>query len=333
MTLIAAFRYTEGVVICADSQETAGDWRISVDKLTPRDAGGYQIAVGGAGRCGDLIDGFTERMADDAMRWPAGLDERALKSLVQVTLVGYYDHEVRAYPLSTPDDGIMDFLFCVRRKTDGKVFLWKLSGTAIATVDNYALIGHGNDIYQHEANRLYEPDTSAVRCMLLGVHLFTFAKNTSNYIGGDTQIVGFVDTSKWEEDYLRALERVQPMYWREPPEAVHEWEERMAFINSMTTELLMTCSDSTVTTIDFSAMAEKLSGGLVKLHEAFVHRAIRDHAIYTASGYGIPPYARGAMEAIPVDAELKKLFDQIPVLPGAEETETELSEPPSRTDS
>lgn len=49
MTLIAGFRCTDGAVICADSQETAGEWRVNVHKLVPFDAGNSQVGIAGTG--------------------------------------------------------------------------------------------------------------------------------------------------------------------------------------------------------------------------------------------------------------------------------------------
>ena len=68
MTLIAAFRCHEGVVICADSQETIGDWRAPVKKIIHKDVGEYQVAVGGAGDDGALIDVFVQRFIEEVER-------------------------------------------------------------------------------------------------------------------------------------------------------------------------------------------------------------------------------------------------------------------------
>ena len=50
MTLVAAFRCgapdDPSVVVCADSQETHGHYRVTVERIRPRDAGQYDLIVG-----------------------------------------------------------------------------------------------------------------------------------------------------------------------------------------------------------------------------------------------------------------------------------------------
>ena len=61
VTLIAAIRYVDGVVLCADSQETVGDYRVSVDKIKPRDCNHYELVVGGAAGMRGKYAGLSER--------------------------------------------------------------------------------------------------------------------------------------------------------------------------------------------------------------------------------------------------------------------------------
>src|SRR5687768_17604375 len=71
VTLIAAFRCDDGLVLCADSLETLDGVPVPVRKLEPLDCGAYWLAVGGSGN-GDLIDGFNESLQLDVEQWPAG---------------------------------------------------------------------------------------------------------------------------------------------------------------------------------------------------------------------------------------------------------------------
>jgi len=78
MTLVAAFRCDEGVVVCADSQETVAldihsQYRVRVTKIKPQDAGEYEIVIGGEGNSGPLVDRFALELLDDVRRWPGEL--------------------------------------------------------------------------------------------------------------------------------------------------------------------------------------------------------------------------------------------------------------------
>ena len=46
--------------MCADSQETVDHYRVSVDKIKPRDCRNYDLVIGGAGPIGSLLDGQAD---------------------------------------------------------------------------------------------------------------------------------------------------------------------------------------------------------------------------------------------------------------------------------
>src|SRR6266404_1434242 len=89
VTLIAAFKCLEGVVICADSQETLSvitpdgpaDYRCQVTKIRPEIAGQYYVVGGGAGD-GDLIEAFTDRLLAEVQSWEGVLDAPTIKEKV-----------------------------------------------------------------------------------------------------------------------------------------------------------------------------------------------------------------------------------------------------------
>jgi hypothetical protein len=73
LTLIAAFWCgtpdDPSVVVCADSQETCGHYRVELKKIAPRNAGEYDLIVGGSGEIGDLIDELSEYRPADFDRY------------------------------------------------------------------------------------------------------------------------------------------------------------------------------------------------------------------------------------------------------------------------
>jgi hypothetical protein len=62
MTYIAAFRSPDGIVLSADSQETIGTYKMSVDKIALVDFGNHQLAIGGAGQ--SMFNGLLLAGAD-----------------------------------------------------------------------------------------------------------------------------------------------------------------------------------------------------------------------------------------------------------------------------
>lgn len=197
MTLIAAFRCGDGVVLCADSQETRdiperGSYRVNVDKLERRDAGEYDVVIGGAGD-GPLVDSFGDLFAQMVRKWQGSYQRTKALSAIKRFVRGFHQTEVALSP-AHPDDKNLDFVVCLRNKNSDNLSLWKISNLHVSTVSDLTLLGWEEALYWREAKRLYHlkdavTAPSSSEAILLGVHLFSLAKDTSNVISGDTRIL------------------------------------------------------------------------------------------------------------------------------------------------
>jgi hypothetical protein len=65
VTVAAGFVCKDGIVLCADSQESAGDYKFPVDKLITGSDSWTDVAIAGSG-LGPLVDTATERIARTA---------------------------------------------------------------------------------------------------------------------------------------------------------------------------------------------------------------------------------------------------------------------------
>src|SRR6267378_1746109 len=63
MSYIAGFHCRDGIVMCADTLETYGDYKNYVEKLAVIEDRSYPLAIGGAG-IEDLIDPFTQEVLE-----------------------------------------------------------------------------------------------------------------------------------------------------------------------------------------------------------------------------------------------------------------------------
>lgn len=191
VTLLAAFRCQieghPGVVICADSQETCGDYRIEVKKLEAKSLGNYELIRCGAGNTSELIDGQVRAIEQNIPRWPASLSEEEIRVKLENLLRGYNARHVLPFP-AEPEDKKLKFVFCLRDKQSSNIYLWKASGTVILPVESYTLLGWEEAVYDYEVRRLYRPNLEAAQAILLGVHLFSVAQN-SLYISRPTQVI------------------------------------------------------------------------------------------------------------------------------------------------
>lgn len=287
MTLIAAFRCYEGVVICADSQETRGDLRAPVKKIIHKDSGAYQVAIGGSGDDGTLTDIFIQRFIEEVGMWESELEEKTLEHNIRTSLSDFLYQEANV-PQGI-DLGI-DFIVCLRRITDGRIFLWKLwgpnerHGPLIQRVEQWTFAGDG---YVHigEVNKLYQGNASAFRCILLGVHLLSLVALTSNLVGGETQVVCVSDTIKraWYQQLYHTM-------YEEEPERIRKLQEHIRTFNQRTANLLLDCLDTTIYDAAFEPRLAEYTKEMMQLREEYIVDAIY-WAEKQSSVLGVePPY-------------------------------------------
>lgn len=259
MTLIAAFRCDAaghpGLVLCADTQETVGDIRVTVNKLSPQDWGHYQLAIAGAGS-GDLVDAFAYKLGLAIASWPVGAKEEFVREAIRDLLLDFHEHEVRLFPVDGESEKFCDFLVCIKpRGIEDQFFLWQLRGPTITPVSDYALIGISAAIYTHELRRLYRSRLSSSQAVLLAIHLLSLAKATSNYVGGQTDIVVLRRTA------------LHPYSHQD----VHTLESRILAFNEQIAQLVLACPDATIPRAEFQAMLAVFGDGLTAIRDQLLH--------------------------------------------------------------
>lgn len=268
MTLIAAFRCNTnrcnedvrpGVVICADSQETAGDYRVTVDKIKPRDAGAYDLIIGGAGNVAALIDGLAYAVEQNVKRWPPGLDEESARLRVERVLLSYHARQVAYYP-AEPHEKLLRFIICTRDKGTSRIFLWKTDGTTAEQVEGYALLGWEEAAYHYEAGWLYYPEIWTTQAIVLGTRLLAIAKN-SLYVGGDTQVIIVRGDGMTVEN----------------PNAVREFERRINEYNRALALLALACPDVGIEPAEFRRLLGNLVEQIVSIHDRHGDEAAVTH--------------------------------------------------------
>jgi hypothetical protein len=252
VTLIAAFRCDQGAVICADSQETVGDYRVAVDKIKPRDAGQYEIVIGGAGASGPLIDRFSLDLERAVAGWESGLAIEEIENHLGSLLQTFQSSHVKN---STYKSEEFAFLVCIKDKTQQRVDLWELRDTAVLPVETYSLIGWDEPLYKHEVGWLYRGTPSTAQAVQLGLRLFSMAKATSNYIGGPTQVIIARDNGVHLED----------------EKDIQELEERVEQFNEALADLVLACPDLSINQDAFRELLAVFRDTVLSLREYYLH--------------------------------------------------------------
>ncbi len=149
MTLIAAFKCSDGFVVCADSQETVGYHRVSRQKIVPKKLGNFEIAIGGSGN-GSLIDAIVHRIETKLESLADIRTLPQLKVMVRKELLDARRNDARLYPKEDRDVG---FLVCARSLEAPAVEVWRTAASQLIPVQDYCLVGWAEELYEHAAKR------------------------------------------------------------------------------------------------------------------------------------------------------------------------------------
>jgi len=173
--------------MCADSQESLGDYKFPVEKLLTRgaDSGKIQMALAGAGH-GPFVDMAISRIIRN-MRLDPPSDYNGIEGLIADTLFSLYDREFKLCPLAEPEEGIIELLIGVKLWGWERPVLYKTFATTISAVDEYAVIGSGRAVqYQiHKLHRKFEPTS---RVVPIAINLLAVAGVVLRSVGGNAGI-------------------------------------------------------------------------------------------------------------------------------------------------
>jgi hypothetical protein len=183
MTIAAGFVCTDGIVMCADSQESAGDYKFPVDKLIIRAAHGgkTQIALAGAGH-GPMVDMAISRIVRNIRRSSIE-DYEAVEDLIAETLLSLYTSEFKACPVGSEDDSIIEILIGLKFWDSDFPVLYKTYATTISQIDDLAVIGSGRAV-QYQIHKLYHKYESTRRVVPIAINLLNVAEIVLRSVGG-----------------------------------------------------------------------------------------------------------------------------------------------------
>jgi hypothetical protein len=177
MTLIAAFKCSEGYVICADSEikvtdEAGNKSHVSRQKLLPLTLGGIEVAIAGAGD-GDLIEAFVARL-EKKLKGTSVVQLDSLRQLIGEE-IKTFAKEKRISPRRIPD--YLRFLVAVHSRGIGSD-VWKVITGDPIDVSRYALVGYDDSRYDYAAKNLYRPDMPISQGVFLGLYIMWLAEQT-----------------------------------------------------------------------------------------------------------------------------------------------------------
>jgi len=189
VTLLATFPCLDisgdrAFVICADAQETLGNFRFFLEKLEARKTGNYEVIIGGAGDS-DLVDAFELRLTKTLSSSTASTLAE-FEEIAQDELLDYIQNEVAAF-LRKKNTRIR-FVIGARAIVTKECGCWTTKASRLKDVRKFELMGIDESIYKHLANRLYSKDMPIGQALRACLYLLTIAKATSNDVDGPASL-------------------------------------------------------------------------------------------------------------------------------------------------
>ncbi|MGB7282168.1 MAG: hypothetical protein WBE13_07900 [Candidatus Acidiferrum sp.] len=252
VTFISAFRCNEGIVLGADSQETYGDYKLTVDKLKPIHVGDYQVALGGCG-IGDLVDSLCDHASEWVEDWHVE-SEREILHLLRPKVREFYQVEVSAYPGKQSDKRITALL-CIKHTKCSSSFLFELRGSTVRKAPEFSLIGWDLPILQHFVRRLYKPSMPISQGVLLTLYLFSLVSSTVTVVGGETRILIARDNGIWIHDRL-FVEKIQ---------------ENIRIFTALIDKLVLSCPDTSLSTEQFESLMKEFMDTTRHIRKEYLH--------------------------------------------------------------
>jgi hypothetical protein len=265
VTLIAAVRADDGIAICADSQETVGDYRRSVQKITPVKSGNLELVLAGAGN-GDLIEGFIVMLS----RGLPGANIETLEGFVtycESTLATFYQTDV---PTAAEDNRSLFLFIAASIPTRKEYQVWIARSTRLKPLGESDLLGWDETLYYRPLEHMRHEGISVAQAVLTVIHTVTIAEESSNYVRSPLAVAIVNSNGIAIED----VGYVQMLQGR-----LLEYEKRLDAV-------FLACAD---TSVYKKSLEEKLSAfatEAIQLHDDYTIQAIHHSLGKAISGEG-----------------------------------------------
>jgi 20S proteasome alpha/beta subunit len=187
MTIAAGFPCKNGLVLCADTQETVSGYvKTDTGKIRVLSTPRHHIVFTGAGDS-DLIDTAIDEMSD-AVRAenPEGLTRVA--AVLKKTMLRVFEESVKPYA-AFPLDDRPSITLLVGIQSAAATVLYKASGTSFRLLQNAECIGYGLALGKSLTKQIFKEDMTVEHAGLTAVYVLQQAKRWVDGCGGNSDIV------------------------------------------------------------------------------------------------------------------------------------------------
>lgn len=303
VTVVAGFKITGGVVLCADTQETVGgiskrnvpklrfepsNLRYKFDKMAAGiDPDDLAVAFCGATDNGPYLD----MLVDEA--WEAAKDATSFTdacSLIKRSIKDTYQEYGTIYQLGQLPS--TEIIYGVKMEQTSKLFY--AFGPAVSETDQYHSGGVGSYMADFIASRMYDRYLSVAQCIILAAYVLFQAKEHVEGCGGDSHIA-----------VLRNQGTSGPVHW----ENVRSVTKLVEMSDKAIGEMLIHYADMGLSNEDFKKKATEALDELVSVR-GFEIDKLRDSNEMWKALFGTSIHDEIGLPTPTGDLKLKPLDDQ-----------------------
>jgi hypothetical protein len=191
VTIVAGFKFHDGVVLCADTQETIGVAKRQVPKLRVEEIGGAfakatALMPMAAAFCAATDNGqFADKLIERA--WQSAMQGKSFGQVcqrVERTIKRTYAEFGKIYqPGSLPS---VELIYAI--KAEGQSSMFSAIGPAVIQEHSYRTLGIGFYLAEFLADRMFHRALSLHQCVILAAYVLFQTKAHIDGCGGESDI-------------------------------------------------------------------------------------------------------------------------------------------------
>ncbi len=190
MTIAAGFTFSDGVMLCADSQMTIGNAKLNGMKVGRMESKWGQVACAFAGNVDWASAAFQacERAKDSREVKKSPVDG------IGGILEDFYRRQVFGHPRYESGDYDYSLFVAIRLDGDARAKLYRAEQTIFREVKSFDCAGSGEDYGREILQFLHFPTMKRERAVALASYMLTHAKKNAQYCGGESVILALLNT-------------------------------------------------------------------------------------------------------------------------------------------
>ena len=239
MTIAAGFVCSDGVLLCAGTQQTygAGYVELPLEKIRTLEDPDCALAITGTGNSALLemaIERIIERVKDKS---PHSLNRA--KKIIAATLLKLHKNQLRHYP-GPSSATLLKLLIAIKPRSEPCTLL-HVEGTALHEVSSRFILGDAS--LDQLAGALHHPALSLRQTVLIALHTLQVARRVS--------------ASASSQSHLVALKNDGGLVYQQLDENV-AIERALQMAQGVYRDLLLMCADATLSEEEFRAELRRL---------------------------------------------------------------------------